>query len=89
VSPQRITHYREAWYLDACDEKRDALRCFSIDRILRATVLEEPAVDVPEAELDQHYASARMSNGTRSSRASGSMAERTSCRFRTVIRASS
>ena len=33
VSPQRITHYREAWYLDAWDEKRDALRSFSIDRI--------------------------------------------------------
>jgi predicted DNA-binding transcriptional regulator YafY len=58
VSPQRITHYREAWYLDAWDERRDALRSFSIDRILRATVLEEPAVDVPEAELDEHYASA-------------------------------
>ena len=54
VSPQRITHYREAWYLDAWDEKRDALRSFSIDRILRARVLEEPAVDVPEAELDEH-----------------------------------
>jgi predicted DNA-binding transcriptional regulator YafY len=58
VSPQRITHYREAWYLDAWDEKRDALRSFSIDRILRASVLEEPAVDVPEAQLDEHYASA-------------------------------
>ena len=58
VSPQRITHYREAWYLDAWDEMRDALRSFSIDRILRASVLEERAFDVPEAELDEHYASA-------------------------------
>jgi proteasome accessory factor C len=58
VSPQRITHYREAWYLDAWDEKRDALRSFSVDRISRATVPEEAAVDVPEAELDEHYASA-------------------------------
>jgi predicted DNA-binding transcriptional regulator YafY len=58
VSPQRITHYREAWYLDAWDEKRAALRSFSVDRILRATVLEEPARDVPEAELEEHYASA-------------------------------
>lgn len=58
VSPQRITHYREAWYLDAWDEKRDALRSFSVDRILRATVLEDAAVDVPEAELEEHYASA-------------------------------
>jgi proteasome accessory factor C len=58
VSPQRITHYREAWYLDAWDESRDALRSFSIDRILRATVLEEAALDVPDAELDDHYGSA-------------------------------
>ena len=58
MSPQRITHYREAWYLDAWDEKRDALRSFSIDRILRASVLEDRAFDVPEAELDEHYASA-------------------------------
>jgi proteasome accessory factor C len=58
VSPQRITHYREVWYLDAWDEKRDALRSFSIDRIASATVLEDAAFDVPEAELDEHYASA-------------------------------
>jgi proteasome accessory factor C len=58
LSPQRITHYREAWYLDAWDEKRAALRSFSIDRILDATVLEDAARDVPEAELDEHYASA-------------------------------
>ncbi len=41
VSPQRIVHYREAWYLDAWDEGKDALRSFSIDRIRRATVLDE------------------------------------------------
>ena len=58
MSPQRIVHYREAWYLDAWDEGKDALRSFSIDRIRRATVLDEPALDVPEAELDDHYATA-------------------------------
>lgn len=58
VSPQRIVHYREAWYLDAWDEGKDALRSFSIDRIRRATVLDESALDVPDAELDDHYASA-------------------------------
>lgn len=58
VSPQRIVHYREAWYLDAWDEGKDALRSFSIDRIRRATVVEERALDVPEAELDEHYATA-------------------------------
>jgi proteasome accessory factor C len=58
LSPQRITHYRETWYLDAWDEERNALRIFSIDRIARATVLDTPAFDVAEAELEEHYASA-------------------------------
>jgi predicted DNA-binding transcriptional regulator YafY len=57
VSPQRVTHYRESWYLDAWDEGKQALRCFAIDRIVRLTVLNQPAVDVSEAELDAHYAS--------------------------------
>ena len=58
MSPQRIVHYREAWYLDAWDEGKDALRSFSIDRIVRATVVDERALDVPEAELDEHYSTA-------------------------------
>jgi predicted DNA-binding transcriptional regulator YafY len=58
VSPQRITHYRETWYLDAWDEERNALRSFSVDRIVRASVLEAAVFDVPEPELEEHYASA-------------------------------
>jgi predicted DNA-binding transcriptional regulator YafY len=57
VSPQRVTHYRESWYLDAWDEGKRALRCFAIDRILRATPLDRKAVDVGDVELDAHYAS--------------------------------
>jgi proteasome accessory factor C len=58
VSPQRITHYRESWFLDAWDEGKDALRSFAIDRILKATILDQASVDISEAELDAHYASA-------------------------------
>jgi predicted DNA-binding transcriptional regulator YafY len=58
VSPQRIVHYREAWYLDAWDEGKDALRSFSIDRIRRATATDDRALDVPETELDDHYSTA-------------------------------
>lgn len=58
ISPQRITHYRETWYLDAWDEERNALRTFSVDRIARATVLDTPAFDVADKELEDHYASA-------------------------------
>jgi proteasome accessory factor C len=57
VSPQRVTHYRESWYLDAWDESKTALRCFAIDRILRATPLDQTAMDVADIELDAHYAS--------------------------------
>jgi predicted DNA-binding transcriptional regulator YafY len=57
VSPQRLTHYRDNWYVDAFDHDRDALRSFSVDRITAARVLDAVARDVPEAELDQHLAS--------------------------------
>jgi len=58
VSPQRLTHYREAWYLDAWDEASNELRTFSLDRVRRAKVLEDVALDLPDADLDGHYASA-------------------------------
>ena len=57
VSPQRLTHYRDNWYMDAFDHDREALRSFSVDRIQRARVSNEAAIDVPDAELDLHLAS--------------------------------
>jgi predicted DNA-binding transcriptional regulator YafY len=57
VSPQRLTHYRDNWYLDAWDHDRDALRSFSVDRISAAKVSEDVARDVPDEELDRHLAS--------------------------------
>lgn len=57
VSPQRLTHYRNNWYLDAFDHERQALRSFSLDRVDQARALDEAAADLPEAELDQHLAS--------------------------------
>ena len=56
VSPQRITHYRDNWYLDAWDHEREALRSFSVDRIVAAKVLDAVARDIDEAELNQHLA---------------------------------
>lgn len=58
VSPQRIVHYRDNWYLDAWDELRQALRSFSIDRIRSATELEEKAIDLPSEELDEYFGTA-------------------------------
>ncbi len=57
VDPQRITHYRDNWYLDAWDHLRGELRSFAVDRVRRAEQLEQAARDVPEAELDEHFAS--------------------------------
>lgn len=56
VSPQRIVHYRESWYLDAWDEPKKALRSFAIDRITAAHLLQQTARDVDETTLDEHYA---------------------------------
>lgn len=58
VSPQRLAHYRDNWYLDAWDELRGALRSFSIDRIQAPVQLSEAADDRPTAELDEHFATA-------------------------------
>lgn len=56
VSPQRLTHYRENWYLDAFDSERDALRSFSVDRMHKPLMLADEARDVAESELDTHLA---------------------------------
>jgi predicted DNA-binding transcriptional regulator YafY len=53
VSPQRLVHYRENWYLDAWCHMRNALRTFSMDRVQAAEIRATKATDVPEAELDE------------------------------------
>ena len=47
VSPQRLVHYRNTWYLDAWCHRVDGLRRFALDAIEDATVLsDKPARDV-------------------------------------------
>lgn len=53
VSPQRLTHYRDNWFLDAWCHKSDGLRTFSLDKIQAVTVLGAKADDIDEAELDR------------------------------------
>ena len=59
VSPQRLVHYRNTWYLDAWCHRSDGLRRFALDAVQDAQVLPERARTVPpaqlEAELDQGY----------------------------------
>jgi predicted DNA-binding transcriptional regulator YafY len=57
VSPQRLAHYRDNWYLDAWDHSRDALRSFALDRMRTPVGLDEPALDREAPELDAHLAS--------------------------------
>lgn len=57
VSPQRVTRYRESWYLDAWDEGKNELRTFAIDRIAKHRVLRARARDIDENTLDEHLAS--------------------------------
>jgi len=52
VSPQRLIHYRDNWYLDAWCHWRQALRSFSVDSINAVRVLDKAATDVADAELD-------------------------------------
>jgi predicted DNA-binding transcriptional regulator YafY len=53
VSPQRLVHYRDNWYLDAWCHLRQDIRSFSIDAVRSAEMLDEAARDVPEKQLDE------------------------------------
>ncbi len=55
VSPQRLTYYRDNWYLDAFCHLRDDLRMFALDAIEDAKVLDKPAVSVDDAVLKQEF----------------------------------
>ena len=53
VSPQRLTHYRDNWYLDAWCHLRNGIRSFSLDAIRRVRLIDEAALEVGEQELDE------------------------------------
>ena len=53
ISPQRLIHYRDNWYLDAWCHLRDGLRSFSVDTIEQAAIMEKRAKDVADARLDE------------------------------------
>lgn len=59
VSPQRLVHYRNTWYLDAWCHQSEGLRRFALDAMEAAELLDEKAKPVAlkalETELDQGY----------------------------------
>jgi len=56
VSPQRLVHYRENWYLDAWCHLRHGLRSFAVDAIESAESSGQVAKEVPDAELEACFA---------------------------------
>jgi predicted DNA-binding transcriptional regulator YafY len=55
VSPQRLTQYRNSWYLDAWCHAADGLRSFALERILEQQVLDEAAREVDPEVLAAHF----------------------------------
>lgn len=56
ISPQRLIHYRDNWYLDAYCHLRKGLRSFSVDGIRSAMLLNTKADDVAEKTLHENFA---------------------------------
>ena len=52
VSPQRLVHYRDNWYLDAWCHLREDVRSFCIDAITQIKVVDRPAMDVLDADIN-------------------------------------
>jgi len=56
VSPQRLTSYKNAWYLDAWCHLRHDIRLFALEQIQAVEPDIERAKKIPAAELREHYA---------------------------------
>ena len=57
VSPQRLVHYRDNWYLDAWCHLRDDIRSFAVDAIRAAQMIDQPAREVPAEDLEETLSS--------------------------------
>jgi len=55
ISPQRLSYYRDNWYLEAYCHLRQDLRSFSLDAIRKAHVQDEPAEDIGDEQLRQFF----------------------------------
>lgn len=53
LSPQRLVHYRDNWYLDAWCHLRKGIRSFAVDAIRSAALLDKPAKEVSSRKLDE------------------------------------
>ena len=53
VSPQRLTFYKNTWYLDVWCHVRDAVRSFSVDALQNVMLLDESAKEIPSVSLTE------------------------------------
>jgi predicted DNA-binding transcriptional regulator YafY len=53
LSPQRLVHYRDNWYVDAWCHLREGLRSFSVDALTHVQVLSDDALEIEAKRLDQ------------------------------------
>lgn len=58
ISPQRLAHYRDNWYLDAWCHQKKGLRSFAVECIRAVVPLAKRAKTVAESALDRELASA-------------------------------
>lgn len=52
ISPQRLVHYRDNWYVDAWCHLREDLRSFAVDALAETHVLGHSAKDIAAKDLD-------------------------------------
>jgi predicted DNA-binding transcriptional regulator YafY len=55
ISPQRLTQYRNSWYLDAWCHQAGGLRSFALERIREQALLDEPTDEVSAGVLSAHF----------------------------------
>ncbi len=57
VSPQRLTYYRDNWYLDSWCHQRHAIRSFAVDALQGVETLSTAAKEIDAVSLDRELAS--------------------------------
>lgn len=57
ISPQRLAHYRDNWYLDAWCHNKKGLRIFAVECIRQAEQHSKPAKAIPESTLNKELGS--------------------------------
>ena len=55
ISPQRLTQYRNSWYLDAWCHQAEGLRSFALERVRQQSLEDEAAQEVSQAVLSAHF----------------------------------